>query len=70
MINHILINGITFVLPELPANGRVLLHLANSALLSASTLKQDEHVATMLTFLEIAEKSGYDIKAPPIKIKK
>lgn len=66
-MNHVLINGIVFALPDLPANGRVLLHIAGSALLSASVLKQDEHVASMLTFLEIAEKSGYDIKPPQIK---
>lgn len=56
MANQITINGLTV---DVSPNGRVILQLRDNKIYTARAVHSDEHVASLLTFLEIAETNGF-----------
>lgn len=61
MINHLIINGVKFTLPE---SGRVLLQMTSGDIADAEILRDDQHVQSLQAFLEIAEFAGYKVIPP------
>jgi len=51
---------------QLPADfsGRVLLSLMNGELQSDRSLRDDEHIASLQSFLELATMAGYQVIPP------
>ncbi|MEG3135504.1 hypothetical protein SC206_18255 [Rouxiella sp. T17] len=54
------IKGVNFALPK---NGRVLLIFKNGQIVGGEILRQDEHIASLMSLLELAEQAGYTITA-------
>ncbi|WP_234300415.1 hypothetical protein [Rahnella aceris] len=61
MINHLIINGVKFTLPE---SGRVLLQMTGGEIADAEILRDNQHVQSLQAFLEIAEFAGYKVIPP------
>lgn len=55
-MSHIVINGVEV---HFSPESRVLLHVSDDRVISARELRKEELIASLATFLEIAERAGF-----------
>lgn len=65
MTRQLTIDGIIL---QVSSSGRVLLQLQDDKVVATRELQNDEHVASLLTFLEIAEGHGFLVKSIESKL--
>lgn len=65
MAKQLTINGTTL---QVSSDCRVLLQLRDDKVVSVRELHDDEHVSSLLAFLEIAEKHGFLVKSIESKL--
>lgn len=52
------------IINNLPSDGRVLLRCEGGQIMSARTLRDNEHVASLNALIDIAKQSGYSVVSP------
>ncbi len=46
----------------LPRNGRAVIHCKNGEIISCTVIRNEEHIASLQTFLELAKMAGYTVQ--------
>jgi hypothetical protein len=51
----------------LPQNGRVVIHCKNGEIVSYRVIREEEHIASLKTFIELVKMAGYTVQNPDEK---